>query len=116
MKTLVRVTLSDSFRIRPRTEVSSLIIVQPAAKIQSPKPWVDTGNQFHQESSNHLRWLFLLIRWRVIIPTGCQLGNILRVGFGRLLLGRILPKEFHWQWPLRVLSCSAVSVFLDPHL
>ena len=35
VKTLVRVTLSDSFRIRPRTEVSSPLIVQPAAKIQS---------------------------------------------------------------------------------
>ena len=40
VKTLVRVTLSDSFRIRPRTEVSSLLIVQPAAKIQSPEPRV----------------------------------------------------------------------------
>ena len=41
VKTLVRVTLNDSFRIRPRTEVSSLLIVQPAAKIQSPEPRVD---------------------------------------------------------------------------
>ena len=44
VKTLVRVTLNDSFRIRLRTEVSSLldllIIVQPAAKIQSPEPRV----------------------------------------------------------------------------
>ena len=40
VKALVRVTLSDSFRIRPRTEVSSLLIVQPAAKIQSPEPRV----------------------------------------------------------------------------
>ena len=38
VKTLVRVTLNDSFRIRPRTEVSSLLIVQPAAKLQSPEP------------------------------------------------------------------------------
>ena len=38
VKTLVRVTLSDSFKIRPRTEVSSLLIVQLAAKIQSPNP------------------------------------------------------------------------------
>ena len=38
VKTLVRVTLNYSFRIRPRTEVSSLLIVQPAAKIQSPEP------------------------------------------------------------------------------
>ena len=29
VKTLVRVTLNDSFRIRPRTEVSSLLILQP---------------------------------------------------------------------------------------
>ena len=42
VKTLVRVTLSDSFKIRPRTEVSSLLIVQPAAKIQSPEPRVDS--------------------------------------------------------------------------
>ena len=41
VKTLVRVTLNDSSRIRPRTEVSSLLIVQPAAKIQSPEPRVD---------------------------------------------------------------------------
>ena len=40
VKTLVRVTLNDSFRIRPRTEVSSLLIVKPAAKIQSPIPRV----------------------------------------------------------------------------
>ena len=42
VKTLVRVTLNDSFRIRPRTEVSSLFLkktkVQPAAKIQSHEP------------------------------------------------------------------------------
>ena len=38
---LVRVTLPDSFRIRPRTEVSSLLIVQPAAKIQSLEPRAD---------------------------------------------------------------------------
>ena len=43
VKALVRVTLSDSFRIGPRTEVSSLLIVQPAAKIQSPEPQVDHG-------------------------------------------------------------------------
>ena len=42
VKALVRVTLSDSFRIRRRTEVSSLLIVQPAAKIQPPDPQVDT--------------------------------------------------------------------------
>ena len=46
VKTLVRVTkfstLNDIFRIRPRTEVSSLLIVQPAAKIQSPEPRVDS--------------------------------------------------------------------------
>ena len=41
VKTLVRVTLNDSFKIRPRTEVSSLLIVQPAAKSQSPEPRVD---------------------------------------------------------------------------
>ena len=40
VKTLVRVTLSDSFKIKPRTEVSSPLIVQPAAKIQSPEPRV----------------------------------------------------------------------------
>ena len=38
MKALFRVTLSDSFRVRPRTEVSSLYIVQLGAKIQSPEP------------------------------------------------------------------------------
>ena len=41
VKALVRVTLFDSFRIRPRTEVSSLLIVQPTAKIQRPEPRVD---------------------------------------------------------------------------
>ena len=41
VKALVRVTLFDSFRIRPRTEVSSLLIVQSAAKIQSPEPRLD---------------------------------------------------------------------------
>ena len=44
-----RVTLSDSFRIRPRTEVSSLLIVQPAAKIQCPEPRVE--RQQHIEFS-----------------------------------------------------------------
>ena len=41
VKALVMVTFSDSFRIRPRTEVSNLLIVQQAAKIQSPEPRVD---------------------------------------------------------------------------
>ena len=41
MKALIRVTLSDSFRIRPRTEVSNLLTVQPAAKIQCPEPRAD---------------------------------------------------------------------------
>ena len=41
VKALVRATLSDSFRTRPRTEVSSLLIVQPAAKIQCPELRVD---------------------------------------------------------------------------
>ena len=41
VKALVKVTLSDSFRIRPHTEVSSVLIVQPAAKIQSPEPRVE---------------------------------------------------------------------------
>ena len=41
VKALVRVTLYNSSKIRPRTEVSSLSIVQPAAKIQSPEPRVD---------------------------------------------------------------------------
>ena len=38
--TVTRVTLSDSFKIRPRTKVSSLLIVQPVAKIQCPEPRV----------------------------------------------------------------------------
>ena len=44
VKTLVRVTLNDSFQIRPRTEDSSLLIVQLAATIQSPEPRVDNIN------------------------------------------------------------------------
>ena len=54
VKALVRVTLSDSFRIRPRTEVSGLLTVQPAAKIQCPEPrvdtWVDGSSLWLQQS------------------------------------------------------------------
>ena len=48
VKTLVTVTINDSFRIRPRTEVSSLLIVQPAgAKFSPVNPgWV------HVQSTN----------------------------------------------------------------
>ena len=45
VKTLVRVTLNNGFKIRPRTEVSSLLIVQPAAKIQSPEPRVERAEE-----------------------------------------------------------------------
>ena len=44
VKTLVRGTLSDSFRIKPRTEVSSLLIVQPAAKFSALNPgWMQVA-------------------------------------------------------------------------
>ena len=54
VKTLVKVTLSDSFKIRPRTEVSSLLIgggAASAAKIQSPEPRVDITATIGQRGS-----------------------------------------------------------------
>ena len=62
--------------VRPRTEVSSLLIVQPAAKIQSPDPrWIERRWPHHNGAGHPFEPLFKGTSAGQIVPQAARLAR-----------------------------------------